>query len=213
MPVPENPKIYHIVHVDRLPSIIKYGCLWSDSEANRRNLSGTTVGMSRIKNRRLDELTLTSHPHLHVGDCVPFYFCPRSVMLYLLYRGNHPELEYRGGQLPIIHLESDLYKAISWAQKNEKRWAFTKTNAGSRYFEDFNDISDLNQIDWDAVSTNDWKNCREEKQAEFLIEHSFPFSLVNRIGVQYGTIRVQVQEALRSLPVRPIVEIKRDWYY
>lgn len=28
MTVPAQPKIYHIVHVDRLPSIVADGCLW-----------------------------------------------------------------------------------------------------------------------------------------------------------------------------------------
>lgn len=105
-------KIYHIVHIDRLPSIIADGCLWCDAEIVRRSPSGTTIGMTAIKRRRLYELTLTSHPHLHVGDCVPFYFCPRSVMLYLIHQGNHPELDYRGGQGPIVHLEANLQEAV-----------------------------------------------------------------------------------------------------
>lgn len=87
--VPQQPKIYHIAHVDRLPSIIADGCLWCDAEVERRAPPGT---MNSIKTRRLRELRLDSHPDLHVGDCVPFYFCPRSVMLYLIYQGNHAEL-------------------------------------------------------------------------------------------------------------------------
>jgi CxxC-x17-CxxC domain-containing protein len=38
--------------------------------------------MNKIKERRL-KLPLSSHFNLFVGDCVPFYFCPRSVMLYV----------------------------------------------------------------------------------------------------------------------------------
>ncbi|MBN1437860.1 MAG: DUF4433 domain-containing protein [Anaerolineales bacterium] len=30
--------------------------------------------MSGVKRRRLEELRLSSHPDLFVGDCVPFYF-------------------------------------------------------------------------------------------------------------------------------------------
>ncbi len=82
-----KPKIYHIVHVDRLPSIVSDDCLWCDAEVIRRAPPGTTIGMTGIKQRRLEELTLSSHPELHVGECVPFYFCPRSVMLYL--RSTH----------------------------------------------------------------------------------------------------------------------------
>jgi hypothetical protein len=63
--------------------------------------------MSSIKWRRLEELTLkNSHPDLLVGECVPFYFCPRSVMFYLIHMRSH-ELPYKGGQGPIVHLEAD----------------------------------------------------------------------------------------------------------
>ena len=80
--VPTQPKIYHILHIDRLASIVADGYLWSDAEARRRGVTGTTIGMDHIKERRLNRLVLPSHPHLHVGSCVAFYFCPRSVMLY-----------------------------------------------------------------------------------------------------------------------------------
>ena len=103
MTVPAQPKIYHIAHVDRLASIVANSSLLCDAEIQRRAPSGTTIGMSDIKRRRLVELVMSSHPGLHVGDCVPFYFCPRSVMLYLIHQGNHPELDYRGDQGPVIH--------------------------------------------------------------------------------------------------------------
>ena len=71
MPPPVTPKIYHIVHVDRLPSIIADGCLWCDEEITRRvrahRDTGTTIGMSSIKQRRLTELALDNHPGLYVG--------------------------------------------------------------------------------------------------------------------------------------------------
>ena len=116
MPVPANPEIYHIVHVDRLPSIVADGFIWSDAEAIRRGAPGTTIGMSKIKQRRLNELTLgNSHPDLQVGECAPFYFCPRSVMLYVIHMGNLGELTYQGGQGPIVHLRADLRQAVAWA--------------------------------------------------------------------------------------------------
>ena len=71
--------------------------------------------MSEIKRRRLEELDVKSHPGTKVGQYVPFYFCFRSIMLYLLYQGNHPELTYRGGQRPIIHLEADFNATVEWA--------------------------------------------------------------------------------------------------
>ena len=211
--VPANPKIYHIVHVDRLPSIIAEGCLWCDSEVVQSVLPGSTIGMSNIKQRRLQELKLTSHPDLYVGDCVPFYFCPRSVMLYLIHQGNHPDLAYRGGQGPIVHLEADLRQTTLWATEHDRRWAFTLSNAGSYYFEDRCDLAQLDEIDWNAVQATDWRQCKEGKQAEFLIERQFPWGLVSRIGVLSQAVYRQVQGALRDASHKPVVEVKPDWYY
>ena len=213
MSVPKKPKIYHIVHVDHLSSIIEDGWLWCDAEIVRRSSPGTPIGMNHIKQRRLTELTLASYPDLHVGNCVPFYFCPRSVMLYLLYQGNHDDLAYRGGQGPVVHLEADLQQTTLWATEHDQRWAFTLSNAGSYYFEDRCDLAHLDEIDWDAVQAKDWQQCKEGKQAEFLIERQFPWGLVSRIGVLSQAVYRQVQGALRDASHKPVVEAKPDWYY
>ena len=183
--VPPQPKIYHIAHVDRLPSIVADGFLWCDAEIVRRAPPGTTIGMNGIKQRRLTELRLSSHPDLHVGDCVPFYFCPRSVMLYVIHAANHPELDYRGGQGPIVHLEADLRPVVAWANANGRRWAFSLSNAGARYTEFRNRLSDLGDLDWRAIAATDFRSSavKEGKQAEFLVHGGLPWDLVTRIGV------------------------------
>lgn len=218
MAVPVRPKIYHIVHVDRLSSIIEDGYLWCDAEIVRRSPPGTTIGMNSIKERRL-QLTLTSHSDLHVGDCVPFYFCPRSIMLYLIYRGNHLDLTYRGGQRPLIHLVADLYTTVEWAEQNQKRWAFTLSNAGSSYFEDRCNLAQLNEVGWDDVQSNQWgssgvlPSIKDGKQAEFLLEYSFPWHLVECIGVYSRGISSQIDDALPANGHCPQIDLKRDWYY
>ncbi len=208
-----QPKIYHIVHVDRLPSIINDGFLWCDAEISARPSPGTSIGMSSIKQRRLNELVLSSHPNLYVGGCVPFYFCPRSVMLYVIYRSNHEELSYRGGQEPIIHLQADLYTTVEWANKNDRRWAFTTSNAGSRYFEDYSDLTKLGEIDWRAVRAVQWQPLKEKKQAEFLLEKSFSWHLIEHIGVYSQMVYQHVTNALPTHSHRPQVKMERSWYY
>lgn len=219
MAAPAQPKIYHIVHVDRLSSIIADQHLWCDAEIVKRSPSGTTIGMNNIKQRRLNELSLTSHPELRVGDCVPFYFCPRSIMLYLINQANHVDLEYRGGQGPIIHLEADLNASVTWAQSNSRRCTFTLSNAGARYFEDRNNLGQLSEINWDAVRTNRWSgdgipsSISDGKQAEFLMEYSFPWHLVERIGVHSQQIYQQVANVIPVDGHRPQIEIRQAWYY
>ena len=210
-PVSPQPKIYHIAHVDRLPSIVNDGFLWCDAEIVRRSPTGTTIGMSHIKQRRLT-FPLHSHPGLHIGDCVPFYFCPRSVMPYLIYRRN-AELAYQGGQEPIVHFEADLYTTVAWANAQRSRWAFTLSNAGSCFFEDRDDLAHLNEINWTAVRATDWRTHKEGKQAEFLLEFHFPWHLIERIGVHSATVYGQVVNTLPAYGHRPKVEIQRGWYY
>ncbi|OMG84629.1 hypothetical protein BI147_25230 [Achromobacter xylosoxidans] len=213
MLVPPQPKIYHIAHVDRLPSIVAAGGLLSDALVQAQALGGTMVGMNHIKQRRLTELQLASHPGLFVGACVPFYFCPRSVMLYLIHRRN-AELTYQGGQTPIIHLQADLRAVVAWANAQPARWAFTLSNAGSYFFEDRNDLARLGEINWTAVQATNWSGgLKEGKQAEFLLEQHFPWHLVERIGVHSAAVYGQVVNALPAHGHRPTVEVLPGWYY
>lgn len=213
VPIPPQPKIYHIAHVDRLPSIVATGGLLSDALVQAQALGGTMVGMNHIKQRRLTELQLASHPGLFVGACVPFYFCPRSVMLYLIHRRN-AELAYQGGQGPIIHLQADLGAVVAWANAQPARWAFTLSNAGSYFFEDRNDLARLGEINWAAVQASNWSGgLKEGKQAEFLLEQRFPWHLVERIGVHSATVYGQVVNALPVHGHRPTVEVLPNWYY
>ncbi len=215
MIAPQRPKIYHILHVDKLPSIVADGYLWCDRAALQRDVAGTTIGLGDMKLRRLNELTLSSHANLFVGDCVPFYFCTRSIMLYVIHRANHPGLDYRGGQGHIVHLVADLFDAVAWANANEHRWAFTTSNAGSYYFADYSELAKLNLIDWVAVVTNDWRDARvrEGKQAEFLMEFSFPWTLIERIGVHSRNVQARAEAALDAANHRPPVAVMPRWYY
>jgi hypothetical protein len=208
MPPPAEPKIYHIVHVDRLASIIADGSLLCDVAMNRRAVPGTVIGMGSIKQRRLT-LPLDCHPGCYVGDFVPFYFCSRSVMLYVIHCANHEELTYRGGQGPIVHLEADLHTVVAWANEIGRRWAF------SLYTQFRASLNDLHEINWHAVGVRDWRqpDLKEGKQAEFLVHEWFPWGLIRQIGVKSQKVYQQVQEALKAAAHRPKVEIKPDWYY
>lgn len=212
--VPKNPQIVHIMHVDRLPSLINEGCLWCDTEVGTRALPGTTIGISEIKQRRMAR-PLASHPTLKVGECVPFYFCPRSVMLYVIDRANHRGLSYRGGQAPIVHLVADMRETVRWAEYNGLRWAFTLSNAGAVYFEDRCTLDALGDIDWDAVRARNWSDgdVKDHKQAEFLVENRFAWQLVSRIGVVTEATGRHVATALAGSSHQPRVEVRRSWYY
>lgn len=209
----EERSIYHITHIDNLPPILADGCLWSDYEIQRTPNSRTIIGFDTIEKRRLEELPVSCHPSTFVGHYVPFYFCPRSPMLYVIHRRNS-ELTYQGGQERIVHLVSRIGIAI---QHSEGRsWAFSDGNAGARYARFSNDLAQFdNFVDWNAVQASSWSDptVKERKQAEFLIHRTFPWTGIAAIGVYNQSVAGEVQRLLALQTHQPQVAVKQDWYY
>lgn len=113
-----------------------------------------------------------------------------------------------------MHLQADLHASVAWAdQQSQRRWAFTRSNAGSYYFEDRCDLKQLHEINWSAVQATQWQLCKEGKQAEFLMQHNFPWHLVEHIGVSSQSVYQQVIQILQAAEHKPRTEIKPEWYY
>ena len=99
---------------------------------------------------------------------------------------------------------------MAWAQQNQRSWAFTLSNAGAFYFEDRCDLTQLNEINWNAVRSNQWggigvsPSIKEAKQAEFLMHESFPWELVERIGVVDSQRKVLADEAIDAADHKPV---------
>ena len=85
-PVPTP--LYHFTHVSHLASIVKDG-LVSDTDAVRTGALIVEVGHAGIKERRRGRMVPIG-PGGAVSDYVPFYFAPRSPMMYAIHRGNVP---------------------------------------------------------------------------------------------------------------------------
>jgi hypothetical protein len=210
---PPRPSVFHITHIKNLASIIADGLL-SDAAMIQAGGPNASIGMSNIKQRRLS-LDVSCHPGSKVGEYVPFYFCPRSIMLYVIHCQNHPDLTYKDGQRPIVHLEADLHEVVSWASGIGRPCAFTLSNAGAYYTNFRSDLAQLDEIDWTAVAATDFRDkaVREAKQAEFLVRDEFPWRLVRRIGVLSQSMKTTVETAIAAASHRPPVEIIPGWYY
>ena len=110
-------------------------------------------------------------------------------------------------------MEADLHQVVNWADTQDRRWSFTASNAGSAHFDDYADLVQIDELDWDAIRATDWQGRTYGKQAEFLVERSFPWDLVERIGVRSREISAKTLGVVQESMHRPSVEIKPDWYY
>lgn len=214
MVAPVDAKIYHIVHVDRLANILASGGLSSDAFVRANGCAGTTIGMGDLKASRLTR-PVPTHPGSHVGDYVPFYFCSRSIMLYVIHMANHPALAYRGGQGPIVHLEADLKQVLDWADANGRPWAFSLGNATAVFTEFRASRLQLGELRWDLIPQRNFTDpqVKEAKQSELLIRDFFPWTLVQRVGACSDAIANQAAQLIASTQHRPTVQRMPGWYY
>jgi ssDNA thymidine ADP-ribosyltransferase, DarT len=204
--IPSNPRIFHITHVENLPSIMAHGCIWSDAQRLAMNLQTTNIGYSHIKQRRLNR-PVTAGAGGTLGEYVPFNFCSRSVMLYVVMRGHD---DYVGGQDHIVHL----YSSVRTATALGRPWAFTDQHADLAYATYFASLSDLNEIDWDVMPLTQWggnDDVKAKRQAEFLVHGSFPWSALEGIGVKDSAVAARVQTLVPTGV--PPVTVQPKWYY
>jgi hypothetical protein len=197
--------IYHITDVENLPSILKDGGLHSDAFMAQGNPA--VIGYSHIKQRRLTEIRVPCCNNRFVGEFVPFYFCPRSPMLYTINQGatGRPP----GCQATIVHLVSNVGAAIRLGQA----WAISDGNAGAFHTFFDADLGALDGLDWPAIRARDWRGRTHEKSAEFLVEDFFPWSCVQQIGCHNSTVAQQVKALIQGHSHQPSVDVQPLWYY
>jgi hypothetical protein len=206
--IPADPAIYHITSIDNLPDIVKAGRLWCDAQVRKLSLAKQTIGYAHIKARRLRRTVGVSAAGC-LGDYVPFNFCQRSVMLYVVAQGHD---EYRGGQNPIIHLISTVKTAIATGRP----WAFTDRHADLGHAVYYEGLDHLDEVDWSVMDQRQWggdSDMKERRQAEFLVHEWLPWSAILGIAVRTQETAARVRAILASDGGSPAVKVEPSWYY
>lgn len=198
-------KVSHITHINNLQGIISEGCLWSDSERIKNHINSENIGYGHIKERRLKHKVTVSAGGT-IGEYVPFNFCPRSVMLYVIYKGHE---DYQGGQDEIIHLISDVDTILS----SNPNCFFTDIHADLAFAEQIEDFSRINELDFKKISSKYWQDFKEEKQAEFLAHNSVSWNCIRQIGVKTPELADKVKKLVQASHHQPEILVKPEWYY
>ena len=205
---PSKTAAFHITDVSNLPAILDQGGLLADDRMAK--LAHTNIGYDHIKQRRLTEIHVDCcHKDPFVGEFVPFYYCPRSVMLFVINGGNTGRPV--GCQTTIIHLVCSVGELASLGSD----WAISDGNAGAYHALFSNDMAKLDALNWAAIRTSSWKGLTHQKQAEFLVKGFVPWSAVKLIGCYDEAAVSTVRSMLISAKNQhmPKIEVKREWYY
>ena len=204
---PAEIPVYHITDVENLSRILASGGLFSDVAMVAAE--HTVIGYNHIKERRMKEIRIPCCAHRFVGEFVPFYYFPRSPMLYTLNRGKAGRPA--GCQTSVVHLVS----TVGFAIDLERQWAISDGNAGAFHTSFYSDLAALETLDWAAIRATDWRGRTHEKSAEVLVADFFPWPGFHTIGCRNREIANQVENLLHGQPQahRPSVAIEPQWYY
>lgn len=207
----DKTMIFRIVHKDNLPLCIKHGLCApnyspSSSSASYHNIFNPDVQAARAQKQ------IPNNPARKVHDYVPFYFCPRSVMLYTLNAMRY------ANQRDIVHL-------VLYAEDIRdagKEFLITDRNARSDaalFYDKFDAIH--NELDWQAIREDKWGayysppfDTKARKQAEFLVYKNVEWIFIVGIAVMDISTENNIRAILASCAQSSIsVQVKRDWYY
>lgn len=219
MPIPT--RIFHMTALENLQSILSSKSLICKNLCESRGISYENIAHTSIQDIRCQkEVNLSPYGTLH--DYVPFYFAPRSPMLFAIHQGNVQNCSYR--QADIIYLQTTVENIVESANV----YLFTDRNASLDYSLFENDHKKLEEtIKWTYLTemptldgyckffmTNEAYPQRGEiRQAEFLIHQSLSIEQIELIGVYDEKTLEIVKSLLEEYHLGIPVSIKPNWYF
>jgi len=205
--------IYHITPIDNLSSIINSGGLVAKSRLKEGKINYQDISYGHIQDRR-GQIRVPCGAGGYLHDYVPFYFAPRSPLLYAISKRTVPN--YQEGQNSVIHLVAD----INTIEAEGLDFVFTDGHAAMAYADFYTDLGALGYvIDWELMESRFWFNTEDDpnrkcrRQAEFLVHQFLPWHLIQEIGVINTKIQIQVREILQRFNKQTPVEVYSKWYY
>jgi hypothetical protein len=205
---PHETRLYHITDVANLPAIIEEGLL-SDQRMAERGGPLVGIGYSNIKHRRMHVLQVDCVADRFVGEFVPFYFCPRSVMLYTVNQGN-VDGRPKGCQKSIVHLVTTVGDLVDLGHD----WAFSDRGANTMVPPNFwNNLARLDRLDWEAIGSTYWGARGPQKAAEFLVADVVPWIAIRHIACFDDGVRDHVRQLVADMEDAPSVSTRRNWYF
>jgi hypothetical protein len=201
--------IFRIVHRNNLAWVLQHG-VHCRSTPNADPAFVDIGNMELINKRNGREIPLP--PGGTLSDYVPFYFTPRSPMLYNIKTG------YKVRQRPneeIVILVSTLYKI----REVGLSFLFTDRHAYLQTAEFHNDLARLDVIDWDILQRSDFKRDNddlgkfERYQAEALVHAHVPIAALVGIACCNESVAVDLRAQIAAAGIDLKVAATPGWYF
>lgn len=197
-----DPLLYHITHLDNLPAIARHGGLWAKAHLPEGSLQAD-LAHQNIQDRR-HAFVVPGSERRTLHDFVPFYFCPKSPMLFR--RREHQE--------SIVYLVS----RPSQCQDSGLDWIFTDSHAVTMLARYSRDPGDLSRLDWEAIQSDSWggaenQEIRRRKQAEWLVYRFVPLGAIRGLAAMTPESKSNAESILKQAGISLACKTVRSWYF
>lgn len=207
---PEAAHIFRITHVKNVAWILDHGLHCQSSNVIDPNF--VPIGIpDLIEKRSLRLVPLV--PGGCLGDYVPFYFTPWSIMMFNIKTGHNNVIQRPNAEIAI--LVSSLHKLSEIAAP----FLFTNGHAYMEESDYFSDLSDLKKVDWDLLQRKDFKKDPEDPgklgryQAEALVHRQLPIEALLGIACYDAATQVTLDAEVRQRTLSTPVKSIPAWYF
>ncbi len=207
---PEKALIWRIVHRDNLPWILDNGLHCGNSAVKAANW--VNIGNPELIIKRANH-PVPLPPGGLLNDYVPFYFTPFSPMLRNIHTGwggikKRPNEE-------IVILVSSLHHIAGQGLP----FLFTDCHAYYQWADFYDDLSDLDKIDWPLLQRRDFKRDSEDPakferyQAEALIHQHLPVGGLLGIVCYTENMKKSIDQEIQAHNLNLPVYARTEWYF
>lgn len=213
MAVPGDISIYNFTDATNLPGILEASRVYCKPELST-GAHKTDISHYDVQRRRQTK-RVRCGPGGVLHDYVPFYFAPRSPMMFAISRGNVEKCSSDTNRL--VYFVSSLNKV----QEAGLNFVFSDGHATKAFTRIYYDPVSLDKIDWPLMRARYWSDTDEDpdrsrrRQAEFLIHGSFPWEVVEHLAVKNADMKRRLDAYLaKEWPhlIRP-VKVRSSWYF
>lgn len=209
--IPERGLLFRITHIANLPWLLANGLHCANGEVADPNF--VAIGNPDLIGKRTHR-RVPIPPRGTLADYVPFYFTPKSPMLFNIRTGYNGITRRPNGDIVILVSSCRAMSDNGVALLFTDRHAYTATAEWSA------DSADLGgMIDWDILRRHDfarddeYPDKMERYQAEALAHRHVPPAALLGIACSSTAVKPAIEAQLRKARSELEVFVRPGWYF
>jgi hypothetical protein len=205
-----DARIFRITHVRNVAWMLDHGLVCRSSKLADPNF--ITIGIPDLIERRKTH-PVPIAPGGTLGDYVPFYFTPASVMLLNIKTGRNGVVQRPNSDIAI------LVSSLPKLQEAGVSFVFTNGHAYMQETDYFNNIRDLDKIDWGLLQRRDFRRDPDDPgkvgryQAEALAYQHVPASALLGIACYDSVAQATLEAEVQRRGLRLQVATRPQFYF